>query len=193
MIVAHSGGTVINTAETSNGKTNSVELDINGIVTEKVAICATTTYMVGDAAQLGVDFTPADTSFQEIQWESSDHTIATVGNDGLLKAIAPGSVTITAIQKDTRNSVQIQIKPIEVESVQIGTSDDFKGRLKIGEITQFTAIVLPENATCRDLTWFSSAPNVAEVDNNGNITAKTAGIAIIRAKTVDGVESIITF
>lgn len=88
--------------------------------------------------------------------------------------------------------MQIQIKPIEVESVQIGTADDFTGRMKIGAITQFTAIVLPENATYRDITWSSSAPNVVEVSSNGIITAKATGKAIIRAKTVDGIESITT-
>lgn len=192
MIVAHSGGTVIITAETSNGKTNSVELKVNEIIAEKIAIRAATSYMVGDEAHLCVVFTPPETSSQEIQWESSNHTIATVGKDGLLKANAPGSVTITAIQKDARDSVQIQIKPIEVESVQIGTADDFTGRMKIGAITQFTAIVLPENATYRDITWSSSAPNVVEVSSNGIITAKATGKAIIRAKTVDGIESITT-
>lgn len=46
MIVAHSGGTVIITAETSNGKTNSVELKVNEIIAEKIAIRAATSYMV---------------------------------------------------------------------------------------------------------------------------------------------------
>ncbi len=192
IITAHNGGPVIITAETSNGKTNSVELDINEIVAEKIDIRAATAYIVGDEAKLSVDFTPTDTSSQEIQWVSSDHTIAMIGNDGLLKAVAPGSVTITAIQKDVRDSVQIQIKPINVEEVQIDVADDFNGRLKIGETTQFTAIVIPENATYRDITWYSSVPEVAEVDSTGIITAMTAGKSVITARTVDGVESTIT-
>lgn len=192
MIVAHSAGTVIITAETSNGKTNSVDLNINEIVAEKINIRSATTYMVGDADKLGVDFTPINTSSQEIQWESSDPTIATVGNDGLLKAIFPGRVTITAIQKDTQDAVQIQIKPIDVEEVRIGMADDFKGHLKIGEVTQFTATVLPENATYKDIIWSSSAPEIVGVDNNGIITAKAAGKADISAKTIDGTETIIT-
>lgn len=192
MIVAHSAGTVIITAETSNGKTNSVELNINEIVAEKINIRSATTYMVGEADKLCVDFTPINTSSQEIQWESSDPTIATVGNDGLLKAIAPGRVTITAIQKDTQDAVQIQIKPIDVEEVRIGMADDFKGHLKIGEVTQFTATVLPENATYKDIIWSSSAPEIVGVDNNGILTAKAAGKADISAKTIDGTETIIT-
>lgn len=191
MIVAHSGGTVTITAETSNGKTNSVTLNIKEILAKKIAIQAATAYLVGDESQLSIDFTPANTSSREIQWESSDHTIAVISNDGLLKAVAPGTVTITAIQKDARDSVCIQIKPIDVEEVQIDTANDFKGRLIIGESMQFSATPLPENASYRDITWSSSVPEVAEVDSNGIITAKAAGKTMIIAKAVDGVESII--
>lgn len=192
MIEAHSGGTVIITAETSNRKTDSVNLDIKEIVAEKIAIRAATAYLVGDEDQLSVDFTPADTSSQEIQWESSDHSIALIDANGLLKAIAPGRVTISAIQKDTQDSVQIEINPIDVEEVMIDTADDFKGRLKVGETTQLSTVVLPENATYRDITWTTSDPKVAEVDNNGVITAKGTGKALISAETVDGVNSVIT-
>lgn len=191
-ITAHSGGSVTITAATANGKTNSVELEIQEIVAEKIAIRAAAAYLVGEEAQLDVEFTPADTSSQEIQWESSDHTIAAINDNGLLRAVAPGEVTITAIQKDTRDSVQVQIKPISVEEVQIAMADGFKGRLKIGEVTQLTGTALPENATYRDITWSSSAPEVAEVDSNGIITAKAAGKTIISAKTADNVESIVT-
>lgn len=55
-----------------------------------------------------------------------------------------------------------------------------------------TGTALPENATYRDITWSSSAPEVAEVDSNGIVTAKAAGKAIISAKTADDVESIVT-
>lgn len=79
-----------------------------------------------------------------------------------------------------------------MEEVRIETADDFKGRLKIGETTKITAVVIPENATYRDVTWSSSAPEVAEVDSNGIITAKAAGKVIIDAKTDDGKESFIT-
>ena len=191
-ITAHSGGSVTITAATANGKTNSVELEIQEIVAEKIAIRAAAAYLVGDEAQLDVEFTPADTSSQEIQWESSDHTIAAINDNGLLRAVAPGEVTITAIQKDTRDSVQVQIKPISVDEVQIAKADGFKGRLKIGEVTQLTGTALPENATYRDIIWSSSAPEVAEVDSNGIVTAKAAGKAIISAKTADDVESIVT-
>lgn len=191
-IDALSSGKVTITAASSNGKTSSVELEIHEIIAEKIVIYAADSYKVGEKANLSIEFTPADTSSKEIQWESSNETIACISDDGLLQAISPGEVTITAIQKDTRASAQIKVTPIDVEEVRIETADDFKGRLKIGETTQITAVVIPENATYRDVTWSSSAPEVAEVDSNGIITAKAAGKVIIDAKTDDGKESFIT-
>lgn len=191
-IKALSSGTVKITAATSNGKTSSVVLKIQEVIAEKISIRAATSYLVGEKAKLKVDFTPADTSSREIQWESSDQSIARISDDGFLQALSPGEVTITAIQKDTSATVQVQINPIDVEEVRIKTDEDFRGRLKIGETTQITAEVIPDDATYKDITWFSSSPEVAEVDSKGIITAKTAGKTNIIVKTADGIESSIT-
>lgn len=49
-----------------------------------------------------------------------------------------------------------------------------------------TATVLPEDATDQTVLWSSSDDAVAEVDQNGLITAKTYGTAVITALTADG-------
>ena len=49
-----------------------------------------------------------------------------------------------------------------------------------------TATVLPENATDQTIQWSSSDENVAAVDQNGLVTAKTYGTAVITAATADG-------
>ena len=48
-----------------------------------------------------------------------------------------------------------------------------------------TATVAPADATNKTVSWASSAPAVAEV-NNGNVTAKAAGQATITVTTADG-------
>ncbi len=53
--------------------------------------------------------------------------------------------------------------------------------LKVGETGQITATVEPANATNKKVTWSSSNPNIANVDNNGEITAINNGIATITA------------
>ena len=59
-------------------------------------------------------------------------------------------------------------------------------RLKVGQKIHNHATVLPENTEDKRVTWASSDPTVASVDNNGLITALSVGIAYITATTVDG-------
>ena len=49
---------------------------------------------VDDTLHLSYTLTPAKASAGDVKWSSSDKTIATVDNDGLVKAIAPGTATI---------------------------------------------------------------------------------------------------
>lgn len=55
-----------------------------------------------------------------------------------------------------------------------------------GGTAQLTATVEPSDATNKKVTWSSSAPGVATVDANGNVTAMDAGAAVITVTTEDG-------
>lgn len=57
--------------------------------------------------------------------------------------------------------------------------------LATGQSQALTAVVLPENATNKDLTWESSNPSVASVDTQGVVTALATGEATITATTAD--------
>ena len=65
--------------------------------------------------------------------------------------------------------------------------------LEEGGETTLTATVLPANAANRTVAWSSSAPSVASVDENGKVTAKSAGTAVITAATVNGKSASCTF
>ncbi len=53
------------------------------------------------------------------------------------------------------------------------------GRIGVGETSQLLAEVRPSNAADPSLTWESSDPSVATVDENGVVTGVSAGTAII--------------
>ena len=67
---------------------------------------------------------------------------------------------------------------VAVTSVVLDQTDC---NLLINETTQLTATVNPGFADNKNVTWSSSAENVATVDANGLVTAKSAGTAIITA------------
>jgi formylglycine-generating enzyme required for sulfatase activity len=56
--------------------------------------------------------------------------------------------------------------------------------LKVGETATLSATVTPENADYT-LSWTSSAPTIATVDNNGKVTANAEGMATITANAGD--------
>ena len=72
---------------------------------------------------------------------------------------------------------------ITVESV---TLDKTTCDLMPTETAQLVATVNPTYATNKSVTWTSSNNNVATVDANGLVTAKSAGTAIITVTTADG-------
>ena len=73
--------------------------------------------------------------------------------------------------------------PVAVSSVTLN-KDAFG--LTVGNSETLTAKVLPDEATNKDVTWVSSDPEVATVDENGKVTAVKAGNATITVTTEDG-------
>ena len=59
-------------------------------------------------------------------------------------------------------------------------------KLLLGASLTLTATVEPNNATDKSITWSSSDPSIASVDENGKVTAITYGTAFITATANDG-------
>lgn len=74
------------------------------------------------------------------------------------------------------------IQTIAVTGVTLNASS---GELTVGGEATLVATVLPETASNKAVTWSSSKPAVASV-NNGVVKALTEGTATITATTVDG-------
>jgi len=62
-------------------------------------------------------------------------------------------------------------------------------RLFLDETVRLTAIVLPENASYKAVTWMSSDKSVATVSDDGTVTGVTPGEAIITATTRNGLSA----
>lgn len=56
----------------------------------------------------------------------------------------------------------------------------------LGESSQLTATVLPDETTNKDVSWASTNPNVATVTSNGLVNTMGLGSATIIAMTTDG-------
>jgi hypothetical protein len=75
------------------------------------------------------------------------------------------------------------VPKVSVTGVSISEGNQ---ELEVGETVQLTAVVEPEDATDKSVTWSSSNEDVATVDETGLVTAVAEGEAEITVTTNDG-------
>ncbi len=127
----------------------------------------------------------------ELEFSSSDPTIAEVDANGNVDAKKAGEATITVSIKDfedqkTEVKVIVLAKPTppgkEIIEEFIPESIDIMGfvSMEVGASEKFMAMVKPASAY-QVLVWSTSDPSIATVDNEGNVTAHSFGTVTITA------------
>ena len=132
---------------------------------------------IGSSFKIAPVFYPEDATDTELSWTSADPKIASVSSDGTVTAIGPGTTAITAAAAGgaiTSKCVVTVLSP----ALAIKISDS-RLSLEEGEEATITASVFPSDATQSTLTWRSDKPEVATVDQDGNVRAVKAGVAVI--------------
>ena len=129
---------------------------------------------------------PENAKEVKLIWSSSDESIAIVDENGNIKALKEGEVTITVKTEDGKYTasckVTISKNVVKAESVSISGAN----QVEAGNTIKLTATVKPDNATNKNVIWSSSNPNIARVDASGNVTGLRAGTVTIIVTTVDG-------
>ena len=142
----------------------------------------------GETQQLNIEYGTDDKAEQEkiaeaasklnLTWTSSDETVATVDETGLVTAVGAGEADVTVSVSDANISstthVKVVITPTGVEapdSIELVTNGENSKALG--------AKMTPEDATEVKLAYESSDENVATVDENGVVTAVADGECVI--------------
>lgn len=113
---------------------------------------------------------------------SSDKSVATVSATGEVKALASGKTTVSVSGAGVQKSFELNVIQ-GVESIQI-TPSGAKSVLEGDEPFAISAVVLPENATVKTVSFKSDKPEVASVDSkSGMVTIGQEGVAKITVTT----------
>ena len=185
-VTAKAAGEAIITAKVGDKQaTCNVKVTAADVAVESVTLNQSSLELVaGKEATLTATVKPDNATNRTVAWESNATNVATVDNNGKVTAKAAGEAIITAKvgDKQATCNVKVTAADVAVESVTLNQSSL---ELVAGKEATLTATVKPDNATNRTVAWESNATNVATVDNNGKVTAKAEGTAIITAKAGD--------
>jgi uncharacterized protein YjdB len=128
-----------------------------------------------------------------ITWQSSNPAVADVTNTGLITAIAPGSVTITAAvpAEGKSGSMPFSVSLVPADSVVVAPANPTVSLAGTTTIN-FTATVFAGGNVLpgRTVTWSSSDNARLNIHpNTGVATAKAVGVVTVTATTTPGTGS----
>lgn len=128
---------------------------------------------------------------EKITWSSDNEQVATVDENGLVTAVGEGKTRIRAsIQSASRMlnvACKLTVKAVRVASLTLSEADQIvlDPTSASDRSKAVTATVLPAAASFQQVTWLSSDPSVAKVDDQGLVTAVGTGTCTLSA-SVDG-------
>ncbi len=114
----------------------------------------------------------------EMTWTSSDTSIATVDENGKVKALKPGNTVITCTSKDWSYTEKINILIVNLEyqlAVDLTVGDTC--RLTVGDLTNTSKT-----------TWTTYDSEIVTVSSKGKLTAVNEGLTYITATDEQGNE-----
>lgn len=177
------GSTVV-TATSSNGLMDYIIVEVTEVFATSLSLEGATVMNPGDSCQLNALFMPDNTTDKSVVWSISNEDVAEVNQDGTLHALNVGTATVSAVGKTLSAELVVEVQPIPVSRIDIVSSTE--DTMDIGETVRLLATVSPENATDQSITWSTSDPAVASINDKGFLEAKKAGTTTITASSSDG-------
>ena len=167
----------------------------------------------GATEKLIAQIAPADADNTDVEWSTSDASVAAVAEDGTVTAIKEGTATITVTTKDGAKTAACEVTvtadtqgggtesgstedgdkgngnavtPIKVTKIKL---TGISKQIAAGKKIKLKATVTPKTAANRAVTWKTSNKKYATVNSKGVVTMKKAGAGktvVITATAKDG-------
>lgn len=151
---------------------------------------ATFSIDVGATQSLASEVLPANAADKSGVWASSDITVATVSNAGLVTAVAAGTANITFTSTDGAkvgtSAGTITIPIVVPTSVTVSPASP---TTTVGGTVKLSAAITPASATDKTGVWASATPAVATVIQDGTVTGVSEGTSVISFTTNSGAKT----
>ena len=159
------------------GSGSSENVNVTYVVMDKTNV----SLIVGNSTTIGAMVTPDEATDKTLTWSSSDTSVAVI-RYGIITAVGKGTATITATSSNGKKATCTVTVYQVVSEITLNKNEI---TLEKNGSETLTATILPTDADDKTLTWKSSNPNVATVQN-GVITAVGKGTATITATSANG-------
>lgn len=176
-------GTARITVTTANGLAASCDVEVYKPVPSSVSLNKTSLRLpVGGTETLTYKVSPSYAIYS-VSWKSDAPDVVSVSN-GRLEAKTPGEANITVTTDNGKVStckVTVPKEPMEVSIIP----DELE--LLMGRTKTLTCSFVPTDAATSSLTWKSSNPEVASINQSGVVSALRPGEATLTATTHNGI------
>ena len=133
---------------------------------------------------------PDNATYKKVTFASSDTSVLTVDENGLIEAVACGTAKIfITVHGNTALNTELEIE-VYIDPYIDGEFVD-ESYVLVGEEIQLGATLV--GATSNKLTWTSKTPDIAKVDESGVVSGVKEGLAEIVVADANNPETTFTF
>lgn len=149
----------------------------------------------GQTSQMSADVLPENATDKTVVWSVMNGTgEGTIDQNGLFAAVSAGTVTVQAVANDASGitaTFEITVKSEVVPVSQINVTSAEGDTITVGQTSQMSAVVWPEDATDPTFAWsVVNGTGEATIDQTGLLTAVSAGTVTVQASANDESEVI---
>ena len=183
------GETIIRVTTEEGNKTDECkvivkeESDPVAVTGVKLAFTALT-QKIGTSFTLVATIEPANATNKTVTWSSSNSTVASVTNMGVVQAKSAGTADITVTTADGGHtatcSFTVTAEDVPLTGLKVTPAET---HIKVGQASTLNVKYEPVTATHKEVAWETSDAAIVTVDQDGNIKGGAVGEAIIMVKS----------
>ena len=144
-----------------------------------------TSIAVGESVKLIPAVFPTNTSARNGDWKSSNTSVATIDNNGILTTHGIGHTNITLKIGAFTDMITISVSEFITTVNDILFETDLI-QIKLGQTIPFVYKLLPENPRYKQIDIYSAAPNIVDIED-GMIVTKEVGYSEITVLVDNGI------